>query len=236
MKRALATALVCLAAAPAAEAATVTTMVIGRDQQVLRDAREVKLPKQRRVKVGSKRCAVAGATPLAVLSRLGLSLKLRDYGACGRRAADAGGLFVRQIGSDRNRGRHGWVYKVGRKAGSNGAGDAAGAFGRGKLRDGDRVLWFFCRQGAKGCQRTLEATPERTSAAVGDTLRVTVRAYDDLGKGSPAAGVAVHLGQSSAVTGADGIALVPVSEAGTLELVADKDGMVRSFPREVRAG
>ena len=48
--------------------------------------------------------------------------------------------------------------------------------------------------------------------------------------------MAVHLGTASAVTGADGVALVPVTEAGTLELVADKDGMVRSFPREVRAG
>ena len=188
------------------------------------------------MKVGGKRCTVAGATPLGVLSRLGLSVKLRDYGSCGKRTADAGGLFVRRIGPDRNRGRNGWVYKVGRKAGSNGAGDKSGPFGRGRLRDGATVLWFFCRQGANGCQRTLEATPERTSVSVGETLKVTVRAYDDLGKGAAAAGVAVRLGQSSAVTGADGVALVPVTETGRLQLVADKDGMVRAFPREVRAG
>ena len=69
----------------------------------------------------------------------------------------------------------------------------------------------------------------------GGSVSVTVRAYDDQGKGVPAAGVAVHLGTAGAVTGADGVALVPVAEPGTLELVADKDGMVRSFPREVRA-
>jgi len=209
--------------------------VVGKDQAVLRDAKRVTLSKAaRKLKVGSKRCAVAGNTPLGVLSRLGLSYKLRDYGSCGKRPADAGALFVRQLGKDRNRGQNGWVYKVNRKAGSNGAGDTAGPFGRGRLKGGDEVLWFFCRQGAKGCQRTLEAKPDRMQAAVGDTIRVTVRAYDDQGKGAAAAGVAVHLGSASAVTGADGVALVPVAEAGKLELVADKDGMVRSFPREVR--
>jgi hypothetical protein len=234
----LALALIALVLAPAsAQAATVTTMVVGRDQAVLRDAKELALSKaDRRVKVGGRRCTVAGNTALGVLSRLSLSYKLRDYGSCGKKARDAGGLFVRRLGPDRNRGQNGWVYKVNRKAGSNGAGDPAGPFGRGRLKDGDEVLWFFCRQGAKGCQRTLEAKPDRTSAAVGDTVRVTVRAYDDQGKGVAAAGVAVRLGTAGAVTGADGVALVPVAEAGTLELVADKDGMVRSFPREVRAG
>jgi hypothetical protein len=212
-------------------------MVVGKNDAVLRDARTVKLSKaNRRVKVGRHRCTIAADTALGVLSRLGLRYQLRDYGSCGKRPRDAGGLFVRRLGSDRNRGQNGWVYKVGRKAASNGAADPAGPFGRGRLRGGDTVLWFFCRQRANGCQRTLEAEPDRTSAAVGDTLRVTVRAYDDRGKGIAAAGVAVHLGTAGAVTGADGIALVPVAEAGTLELVADKAGMVRSFPREVRAG
>ncbi len=212
-------ALVALVLAPAsAQAATVTTMVVGRDQAVLRDAKEVKISKaSRQVKVGSRRCAVAGNTPLGVLTRLSLAFKLRDYGSCNKKAKNAGGLFVRRLGPDRNRGQNGWVYKVGRRAGSNGAADTAGPFGNGRLRDGDTVLWFFCRQGAKGCQRTLEAKPDRASAAVGETLRVTVRAYDDQGKGAAAAGVAVHLGTASAVTGADGVALVPVTEAGTLD-------------------
>ena len=52
-----------------------------------------------------------------------MPFRLRDYGACSRRARDAGSLYVRQIGPDRERGRDGWVYKVGSRAGSTGAAD-----------------------------------------------------------------------------------------------------------------
>jgi len=45
----------------------------------------------------------------------------------------------------------------------------------------------------------------------------------------------VRLGSASAVTGADGVASVTVADVGRLKLVADREGMVRSFPREVRA-
>ena len=240
MRRALACA--CAAAtlaavAPAAApAATVTTMVVGKER-VLRSAGDVRL-QQRRVKVGGRRCTVARATPLAVLASLRLSLKLRDYGACGRRVRDAGGLFVTRVGSERNRGRDGWVYKVGRRAGTGGAGDAAGPFGTGRrLRHGDRLLWFFCdMQRSGGCQRTLEAVPDRTTAAEGETVRVTVRGYDDAGGGVLVPGATVRLGSASAVTGADGVASVPVTGAGRLALVATAPGMVRAFPGEVRAG
>ncbi len=236
MKRALAIALAALVAAPtAAPAAAVTTMVVGREQRVMHDVKDVRVVSQRRVKVGGKRCAVAGATPLGVLSRLGLKVKLRDYGSCGKRQRDAGGLFVRAIGSEGNRGQNGWVYKVNRRTGSTGAADPSGPFGSGRIRGGDRLLWFWCKQGAKGCQRTLEAVPDRTAVVLGDTVRVTVRGYDDRGKGVPVAGVAVRLGSASAVTGADGVASVTVADVGRLKLVADRDGMVRSFPREVRA-
>jgi hypothetical protein len=91
-------------------------MVVGKDE-VLRAPRAVTL-RARTVRVGSKRCAVARNTPLAALLGTGLRVRLRDYGSCGRRARDSGSLFVRQVGSERNRGRNGWVYKVGRKAGA----------------------------------------------------------------------------------------------------------------------
>jgi len=226
-----------LAAAPAAApAATVTTMVVGKER-VLRSAGDVRLL-QRRVTVGGRRCTVARGTPLAVLAGLRLSLRLRDYGACGRRTRDAGGLFVTRVGPDRNRGRDGWVYKLGRRAGTAGAGDLAGPFGTGRrLRGGDRLLWFWCDMQRSGsCQRTLEAVPDRTAAAAGETVRVTVRGYDDAGRGVPVAGATVRLGSASAVSGADGVATVPVSAAGRLELLATAPGMVRSFPGEVRAG
>jgi hypothetical protein len=202
-------------------------MVVGKTR-VLHDAKPVKLAKKRRVKVGSHRCTVRGATPLGVLSRLGLKVALRDYGHCGRRPADAAGLYVRRIGPDRGRGQDGWVYKVGRKTPSTGAADTSAR----RLRGGDRVLWFWCdAQPTGGCQRTLETTPERT----GDTLRVTVRGYDDNGHGALIEGATVTLGDAQAITGADGVATLAVP-AGGGRLVATKPGLVRSFPREVRAG
>ncbi|MEA2312343.1 MAG: hypothetical protein QOE28_2311 [Solirubrobacteraceae bacterium] len=220
-----------LAAAPAAHATTVTAMVVGKSS-VLSAAKPVKL-QQRRVKAGSRRCTVAGATPLAALAGLHLTFRLRDYQHCGRRVADAAGLFVTRIGSERNRGTDGWVYKVGRKTASVGAADPSGR----RLRAGDRLLWFWCRtQQSGGCQRTLEATPERSTAGPGESLRVTVRGYDDAGRGVAIPGATVTLGGASAVTGSDGVATVTVPSSGRLRLTATAPGLVTAFPREVRAG
>ena len=84
MRRALVIAIAGLVAVPAAApAATVETMVAGK-QRVLRAAKPVKLVEKRRVKVGGRRCTVAGATPLGVLAGTSLALRLRDYGSCGR--------------------------------------------------------------------------------------------------------------------------------------------------------
>jgi len=232
MRRALLLTAACLLAAPqTAAAATVTTMVAGKTQ-VLREAKPVRLVEKRRVKAGGRRCSVAGATPLGVLAGTGLPLRIRDYGRCGRRTADAASLFVTRIGSERNRGQDGWVYKAGRVVSSAGAGDRSGR----RLRGGDRLLWFYCRQRAAGCQRTLEAVPDRTTAAPGELVRVRVRGYDDQGRGVPVGGATVRLGTASAVTGADGTAEVTVPGPGRLPLTAERPGMVASFPGEVRAG
>jgi hypothetical protein len=221
-----------LAAPPAAQAADVTTMVAGKER-VLRSAKPVKLADTRRVKVGSRRCTVSGRTPLGVLAATSLTLKLRDYGSCGRRPADAASLFVTRIAGDRNRGQDGWVYKVGRKVSSAGAGDRSGR----RLRGGDRLLWFYCRsQRTGGCQRTLEARPDRTTAAPGETVRVTVRGYDDQGRGAAVAGATVTLGPATATTDAAGVAQVVVPASGRLALNASRIGMVPAFPGEVRAG
>jgi hypothetical protein len=242
MTRALAIA-ACLAAAcaavpPAAARATaVRAMVAGKDR-VLRQATTVTL-KQRRVTVGAKRCAVGAGTPLGVLAGLHLTLRVRDYyGSCGRRARDAGGLFVTRVGPDRNRGASGWVYKLGRRGGSSGAADPAGPFGTGRrLRAGDRLLWFWCRADPSGgCQRTLEATPDRTTAAPGDAVHVTVRGYDNDGHGVPVGGATVRLGSASALTGADGAATLTVPGAGRLRLSATAPGLVPAFPGTVEAG
>jgi len=237
MTRALLIVLAVAVAAPApAAAASVDVLVVGKTK-VLRGPKHVQL-KQRTVKVGRKRCKVLGATPLSVLAATKLKLGFRDYGSCGKRPADAGGLYVTKVAGEREKGRGGWVYKVGRKAGTTAAGDPSGPFGTGKrLRDGQTVTWFWCRLKTTGtCQRTLEAVPDRATAAAGETLRVTVRGYDDFGKGIAVAGATVRLSSATAVTGAGGVATLTVAGSGRQRLQAERAGMVRAFPRVVAVG
>ena len=229
--------LVALAAPAGAGAASVRLMVVGKER-VLREAAPVKL-RARSVRVGGRRCAVGRATPLSALAGTRLRLRIKDYGACGRSPADAGALYVTQVGSDRRGGPRGWVYKVGNRAGTTGAADPSGPFGTGRrLRAGQALLWFWCVQDpSSGCQRTLVARPERSTVAPGGALRVSVRGYDDNGRGVPVAGALVRLGAAQALTGADGVATVTgPGSAGALRLTAERDGMVRSFPRRVMVG
>jgi hypothetical protein len=233
MRRALliAAAAAALAAPQTAPAATVTTMVAGKTK-VLRAAKPVKLVDRRRVRVGGRRCTVAGATPLGVLAGTSLALRVRDYGSCGRRAADAALLFVTGIAGERNRGQDGWVYKVGRKVASAGAGDRSGR----RLRGGDRLLWFYCRtQRTGGCQRTLEVVPDRATAAPGEMVRIRVRGYDDQGRGIAVPGATVRVGSASATTDEGGTAVLPAPEAGRLAVTATRAGMIPAFPAEVMA-
>jgi hypothetical protein len=222
-----------LALPASAPAADVELMVVGKER-VLRAPTEVRL-KERTVRVGGRRCRVGAATPLSALAATSLRLTIRDYGRCGRDWRAASGLYVRAIGSERARGGAGWVYKVGRKVGTTGAADPSGPFGTGRrLRDGQRVTWFWCvRAGA--CQRTLEVRPERTSVAAGETLRATVRGYDDQGKGVPVAGATVRLGTATAVTDANGVASILVPP-GAERLEAERRGMVPAFPVELQVG
>jgi hypothetical protein len=231
MRRLLPAAVVLALAVPApAGAASVQLMVVGKTR-VLREAGPVRL-KARSVRVGGRRCAL-GRTPLSVLAGTRLSLRLRDYGACGRSARDAGSLYVRAVAGERARGASGWVYKVGRRAGTTGAADPSGPFGRGRLKRGARVLWFWCAQtGGQACQRTLEVS-SAASVGAGGTLAVTVRGYDDNGNGVPVAGATVRLGSATAVTDASGVAQVVAPAAGGYRLTAERDGMVRSWPRKV---
>jgi hypothetical protein len=180
------------------------------------------------VGVGRRRCAAGDGTALAALARSKPgSLRLRDFGACSSRPRDSAGLIVTRIGPDRNRGQRGWVYKVGRRAASAGAGDMGGPFGRGRLRAGQRLTWFYCVR-AGDCQRTLEvrATPMPGGIAA------TVRGYDDAGDGVPVEGASVSASGVTGVTAADGTVQLALP-AGTHRLVARKDGLVRSFTERV---
>jgi hypothetical protein len=178
------------------------------------------------VRVGDKRCAVAGGTPLAALVRSGIGpLSLHDYGSCSKRPADAASLFVKAIGPDRNKGSDGWVYKAGNVLGTAGAADPAGPLGRGRLRAGARVTWFWCHVTTRdnGCPHTLvvSVSPGRGS------LTVRVRRYDDRGKGFAAAGATVHAGAATATAGSDG--------AGRLSLPAGRYSVYASQPTRIRS-
>jgi hypothetical protein len=178
-----------------------------------------------KVSVAGRRCTAGDGTALAALVRSKPGkLRLHDFGSCTRKASDGAGLFVRSIGGDANRGQNGWVYKVGRRAASTGAADPGGPFGRGLLRAGQRVTWFYCRMRDGGCQRSLEL---KLTTQPG-TLIAAVRGYDDQGDGVAVAGAAVSAGGVSAQTDASGVARLTLP-AGSYRAVATKSGLVRSF-------
>jgi hypothetical protein len=226
-------------AAPAApaSAAKVQVMVVGKDR-VLRAPKNVTL-KKRTIKVGHRRCRIGAATPLSALAATHLKLRFRDYGHCTKRPADASGLYVSAVAGERERGHGGWVYKVGRRAGTTAAADLTGPFGTGRrIHGGQRITWFWCElQPSGSCQRTLEVRPERSTAQPGEALRVTVRGYNDQGKGVVVSGATVRLGSATATTGVGGVAVLQVpATPGTLKLQAKRAGLVQAFPREVKIG
>ena len=181
------------------------------------------------VRVGRRRCAVGAATPLASLVRARPGrLRIRDYGSCSPRARDAGGLYVRSIGSEHGRGQNGWVYKVGHTLATAGAGDPAGPFGRGRLRAHQRVTWFFCLY-RRGCQRTLAL---RASVIAAGRVAVRVRGYDDDARGVAVSGARVSGGGRSGTTDAAGTAQLQLPP-GRYTVRAAKPGLVRSFGERV---
>ena len=194
------------------------------------------------VAVGGRECKVGSATPLAALALTKPpNLKLRDYGSCSDRARDAGGLFVRRIGPDHNRGTNGWVYKVRNRVATAGAGDPTGPFGHGRLEKGARVTWFYCRLSSQTgqCQRTLGVSWATGSEGV---VQFHVKQYDDEGSRSPAGGATVIVVRTdgggdrySAKTDENGDAQI-VLPPGTYRAYAKKAGRVRSFAHVFQAG
>ena len=239
MRRLVVIAFCALAASPAAAQAAaprVEAMVVGKARVLLEPSPVA--ARATTLRIGGRRCAVRAATPLAVLAAAdragGPSFALRDYGSCSRASRDAGGLFVTRVGPDRNRGRDGWAYKGGRRAGTTPAADPSGPFGTGRrIAAGARVVWFWCVLRTGGCQRTLSLRAPR-SAAAGAALTVTVTGYDDAGRGRPAAGATVVLAGATATTGADGRAtLAAPATAGRHALTATAPGLVPAFGEQV---
>jgi len=228
-------------AAAASRPPSVETMIVGTGGKILAGARSVAAAATT-LHVGGRGCAVAPATPLAVLAAErragGPSFRLRDYGHCGPSPANSGELFVYSIGGETNSGQSGWEYKVDGVSGSTGAGDESGPMGNGRrLRSGDRVLWFWCEAVAGGCQRTLSVSPASATASPGGPLAVTVTAEDNEGRAIPVGGAIVTLGGASAATAADGQAtLAAPSAPGSYQLQATRAGLVPSFPGTVLVG
>lgn len=181
-------------------------------------------------KVGRRRCRVAAGTTLAALARFAPArIELRDFGSCGRRARDGGQLFVTSINGARNRGRSGWVYKVGHRLATAGAGDPGGPFGRGRLRGGADVTWFYCVRRGGSCQRTLglraRIRPDRS-------VLVAVRGHDDEGRGVAVPGATVRADGERATTDDSGRAVLALGP-GRHTLRAFKDGLIQTFGERV---
>jgi hypothetical protein len=222
------------AGAPAERAGASASAPLMRELVAFRDGtlldRELRA-RAATARVRGRSCAVPAGTALAalLLSRPG-RVRLRDFGSCSDRARDAAGLFVSGIRSDLNRGRNGWVYKVNRRLATAGAADPAGPFGRGRLRSGATVTWFYCRLERASCQPTLLA---RTLIEGDGRLRVTVTAYDDEGRGSAVEGASVAAGAASTRTDAAGAARLSLPP-GDHRVTAEKQGLVPAPPVEVR--
>jgi hypothetical protein len=221
--------------ASSASTPAVQSMIVGHGGTVLWPARTVSAGATT-LNIRGRGCAIAAATPLAVLAADrrsgGPGFALRDYGHCGSSSANSGQLFVYSLAGERNRGQSGWEYKVNGVAGSTGAGDPSGPMGDGhRLGSGARVLWFWCEASAGGCQRTLEAFPSSTTVSRGATLSVSVSGYDNEGRASAVAGAIVTLGSDFASTGTHGRAtLLAPSAPGRYQLSATRSGLVPSFP------
>jgi hypothetical protein len=225
---ALAAALTAWGGGAAAQAASPSV----RQLVVLRDGSAVQKTVSTRassVRVEGRRCSSGRSTALSALvrSRPG-PLRLLDFGSCSLSAGDGSGLFVKSIDGEPNRGQNGWVYKVGRRAATAGAADPSGPFGRGRLRGGQRVTWFYCRMRDGGCQRTLVLSLR----AEPGTVLASVRGYDDEGRGGAVAGASVRAGGASALTDAAGEARLSPTVGRPL-VVAEKEGMIRSFAERV---
>lgn len=224
-----------------AAAPLVQSMIVGAGGAILSPARTVAAASTS-VRVAGRTCTVAAGTPMAVLAAVrrlgGPAFTLRDYGRCGRSPIDSGQLFVNSLGGQANRGQDGWEYKVGGVSGSTGAGDPSGPAGDGRrLRSGVAVLWFWCRAGAGGCQRTLEVDPSASTIGPGGSLSVRVLGRDNEGRAVPVAGAIVTLASDFASTGADGRAtLVAPTSSGRFQLSASRRGLVPSFPQAVAVG
>ena len=204
----------------AAATPTVDAQLVDRSGVVV-GPREVRV-RALRVRGDGRTCRLRAGLPIGVLRAL--RVPFRAEGSCSS-------LYVFKARGQRERGAGGWVYKVGRKL--PGASSSSRSV---RLRSGQRVTWFWCRQ-AGNCQRTLETTvvPEA------GTLRIAVRSYDDFGRGRPGDRVSIGVSEPGSdaiqgtVTGPDGTATMAVQPGRRYVVTAERKGLIPAFPETVTA-
>ena len=214
---------------PPAQAAPprVSQLVVFRDGSA--KAKSAISTRAAKVRVGGGRCAAADGTALAALVRSKPGrLRLRDFGTCSLRASDGGGLFVRGIRGDANRGQDGWVYKVGRRAATAGAADPAGPSGAaGCARaSGSPGSTAGCGRAASG-RSSSSCRPSRDGVA-------SVRGYDDAGDGVAGGRRDGEAAGRRRPTGASGVARLDA--AGGQHRVVAEQGRPRPLVRGAGRG
>jgi hypothetical protein len=210
-----------IAPAPASAAKTprVLTQVVGQTELVA--GWRITTPSAFSLRVRGRTCRIPAAAPLAALEQVRRQTG-PEYAVTGTCAKPS----VRSIGDEKGTGRSPWVYKVGRKLGSDPAGQ--------RLKAGDEVLWFRCARTSRGCRRTLEVTPAEPRPKVDTRFTVTVRGYDDKGRGTPVKGATVALNGQEVRTDAKGRArLMGPFPKGVYPLFATAPGMADAFPARV---
>jgi len=217
--------------APAGAAAPrVSVAVVGPGGSVLSPPASRSVP-ETRVRVGGRTCRVPSASPLGALVRTGRQLTVTGDGSCTPSA-----FYVTAVDGRRARGREGWVYKVGTRAGTAGAADPSGPFGTGRrLRSGDRILWFWCRLGRRGCQETLAVR------RAGGSGRLRVVGHDDAGRARRIAGALVTVRSRRTGRRASGrtnrrgeVTIRGMDRSRGLVASARRSGMVPALPGLVR--
>ncbi len=214
--------------------ARVDVMVVGKGERIISSPRRV-TARSVTVRASGKRCKVAASTPLAALvarTKRSLALGIKDFGSCSRRRArDSSQLFVRSIGSQRNKRDDGWVYSKDFVVPPVGAADPSG-----RLDRFDQLRWFYCSHDSKGrCQSALSISPSATQASAGGTFGATVSAFDDRGRGTLVAGATLTVGDSSAVTTPAGLAFLALPlQPGRYKIRATAPGTLPAFPKRLQ--
>ncbi len=222
----------------------VEIMIVGKNGRVLLPARSVTVAPAT-IHVEGHSCVVPAGTPLAALADLARQhvhapFALHAYSPCDTNPASAEGLFVTTVdgvhqSAAESKTYNGWVYKVGNRSGTAGAGSEQGPFGNGrKLTNGQDVMWFWCVYHGEVCASTLGVAPARTRVAAGSKLAVRVYSYDEKGKAKSAAGATITLGNESAVAASGGSAKIDVPlRPGRYRLSAHERGLVTAFQRTI---